>query len=267
MKPFIYRSSAIRMAFAAERPSRAAATIYVCGIKRRRCPVLFGTFFYFGNNNGSFCAVPGQLSLVLLVEPPVGMTGLEDLPDFSVSSASCQYFSEQTLLSPSPRSTIILSVGLWTLPTERIILATPSGGERDKPGERCTPHEINGLPGLTGGREGKSSSVVFANACFSSCAVNRGEPCPVYRHLCIYGPDEFICFLTDELPFGIESVAMVIRSAFFASFWRSVTIFRSVGILIVFASIRLRGVYSRCASSGNRVRNQSRRHAPGVQRW
>ena len=39
-----------------------------------------------------------------------------------------------------------------------------------------------------------------------------------------------------------KSVAMVTRSARFASFWTRFTIFRSVGVLIVRASIRERGV-------------------------
>ncbi len=33
------------------------------------------------------------------------------------------------------------------------ILAAPAGCEADEPGQRCSPHQVDDLPGLPGGRE------------------------------------------------------------------------------------------------------------------
>ncbi len=64
-----------------------------------------------------------------------------------------------------------------------------------------------------------------------------------------------------------KSVAIVTRSARFESFWRSETIFFSVGILMVFASTRLRGVDASLRQFLYRAQSLSRLHGPAARPW
>ena len=136
------------------------------------------------------------------------------------------------------------SVGLCTLPTERMFWP-PRRAASEMKRVRDAPHirsiDCRASPAAA---RAKSSSVVLANACWSSPFGDGGEPCPVNGHLRVHGTDELECLLPDQFPFRIKVRCNRDTVGLSCQFLEEGDDLSSVGTLMVFASIRLRGVYS-----------------------